>query len=125
MLNIIAAGNLTKDANAREVISDKGNSFAVQFTIAINEKYGDKENATFLPCTYWTKSDKIVQYLTKGKAVILHIDWYSNTEKDGRYWQDFRVRKLEFQKGSTPSESATVKNSAQDLLDDEDDDLPF
>ncbi|WP_018674863.1 single-stranded DNA-binding protein [Riemerella columbina] len=136
MLNATATGNLTKDAQVRQVSTEKGTIYAIQFTIAMNEKYGDKENATFIPCTYWCKSDKIVEHLIKGKAVIAQIDWYSNNEKEGRYYQDFRIRKLEFQRGEKKPEvplspplnitpQSSKNQSPAEMLEEEVDDLPF
>lgn len=143
MLNCTAAGNITKDATAQVVNTDNGVIYAIRFTVAINEKFGNKENAAFIPCTYWSKSDKIVPYLTKGKAVIVQIDWYSNTESDGRWWQDFRVRKIDFQRGekqnAEPSlnpppsvgkePTETAPNNVEPTMEEnpfgDDDDLPF
>lgn len=104
MFNLTAAGNITADATSQEVSTANGTIHAIRFTIAMNEKYGESEKSCFLPCTYWVKSDKIVPHLTKGKAVIAQIDWYSNTEHEGRYYQDFRVRKLDFQRGERQSQ---------------------
>ncbi len=144
MLNCTIAGNITKDATAQEVNTSNGVIYAIRFTIAINDKFGDKENSSFIPCTYWAKSDKIVPHLTKGKAIIAQIDWYSNTEHEGRWWQDFRVRKIDFQSGkqqSTPPplnpplgvntgpEVVTPNNTEpvtpENPFGDDDDDLPF
>lgn len=132
MFNATVAGNLTGEAISREVSTAKGTIYAIRFTIAINEKYGDKENATFLPCTYWSKSNKIAEHLTKGKAVIVQIDWYSNNEKEGKYYQEFRVKKINFQRGekaaATPSPSTNAPSEpsgSYDPFEDDDDDLPF
>jgi len=143
MFNLTASGNLTQDASVREVQSQNGTIYAIQFTVAINEKYGNKENATFLPCTYWVKSSKIAEFLKKGTAVIIMADWYSNNKHEERYYQDFRVRKIDFQRGksssepplSTPPAGVTTEKhvkaemesekSFNPFAEDEEDDLPF
>ncbi|MCK0201398.1 single-stranded DNA-binding protein [Ornithobacterium rhinotracheale] len=96
MFNLTAIGNLTKDAEVTKV----GENNAIKFGLAINENYTDKsgekkQNTTFINCTYWSKSAKIAEFLKKGKKIAVQIDWYENQEHDGRWFQNFRVRRLE------------------------------
>lgn len=139
MFHYYAIGNLTKDAEARQF----DERFAISLSIAVNRKYKDKEYATFLNLTYWSKSDKVVQYLKKGKKIAVSGDWYSNTKgKDDKYYQDFTVRELQLLSPIESNESNpkdtystmgvekggnTGSNGAQDnpFGDDEDDGLPF
>ena len=51
MVNIVILGNLTKDA---EVRNTQGEYKAISFSVAVNEKRKDKEDASaFLNCTLW------------------------------------------------------------------------
>ena len=49
---------------------------------------------SWINCTYWSKSDKIAQYLTKGKLVSVSADWYAEREHDGKRYSNFRVRDI-------------------------------
>ena len=44
--------------------------------------------------TYWTKSDKIANYLTKGKLISVVADWFEITTKEDKTYTNFRVREL-------------------------------
>ncbi|QNV11268.1 single-stranded DNA-binding protein [Elizabethkingia anophelis] len=145
MFNAFISGNLTKDATSREVQTEKGTIYAIQFTVATNEKYGERERSAFFPCTYWSKSDKITEHLVKGVAVNAVAKWYSNNEHDGRYYQDFEKSKVEFQRGKSASSpeptpppsyqqtnqapvrqnTAAGSNTENVFGNDDDDDLPF
>ena len=63
----ICVGNLTRDAELKQTPS--GKSFAV-FDIAVNTKYKDKQYTVFWKCIYWN-AEKLAQYLTKGKRVLI------------------------------------------------------
>ena len=122
MVQITLLGNLTKDA---EVRNTQGEYKSVSFSVAVNEKRKDKEDASaFFNCVYWSKSDKIAQYLTKGKRVLVTIDWVETTEKDGKYYTNYRVRNVNpflDSKGSNNAPKQSEKASSP--FDDEDDDL--
>ena len=128
MVQITILGNLTKDA---EVRNTQGEYKAISFSIAVNEKRKDKEDAsTFFNCTYWSKSDKIAQYLTKGKKVLVNIDWVETTEKEGKYYTNYRVRNVNpflDSKGvnDAPKQAESKGNKVSDVFDDENDNLPW
>jgi len=63
----ICVGNLTRDAELK--YTNSGKSLAV-FDIAVNTKYKDKQDTIFWKCTLWN-AEKLVQYLTKGKRVLI------------------------------------------------------
>ena len=123
MVQITILGNLTKDA---EVRNTQGEYKAISFSVAVNEKRIDKEDAsTFFNCTYWSKSDKIAQYLTKGKKVLVNIDWVETTEKDGKYYTNFRVRNVNPFLDSkcvndAPKQAESKENKTSDIFDDDD-----
>ena len=130
MVQITILGNLTKDA---EVRNTQGEYKAISFSVAVNEKRKDKEDAsTFFNCTYWCKSDKIAQYLTKGKKVLVNIDWVETTEKDGKYYTNYRVRNVNpflDSKGVNDAGKDTYKamgvEKKDDVFDENSLDLPF
>ena len=124
MVNIVILGNLTKDAEVRNTQSEYK---AISFSVAVNEKRKDKEDASaFLNCTLWSKSDKIAQYLTKGKKVLVNIDWVETTEKDGKYYTNYRVRNVNpFLDSKGESSAPQKEQTPQELLDDNSKDLPF
>lgn len=142
MFNFFATGNLTKDAESREF----DGRFAISISIAINKKVKDKDYVTYLNMTYWSKSDKILAYLKKGKKIAVSGDWYSNNKgKDDRYYQDFSIRELQllgsnenasneakqapqpnFSSQSNTNTQGNVESGQYDPFGDEgDDDLPF
>ena len=133
MVNITILGNLTADAIVRET---QGEFKAISFSVATNEKRKDKEDASaFFNCTLWSKSDKIAQYLTKGKKVLVQIDWMETTEKDGKYYTNFRVRNVNpfLENKSQSDHTAKPYNETPKLndngngfiTDDDDSGLPF
>jgi len=72
MRRITAIGNITANAEVKEVGSRK----AINFSVAINEHFvkdGNKtEKTTFYNCTIWREENvKIAQYLTKGTKVFI------------------------------------------------------
>ncbi|MDV3750614.1 hypothetical protein CMU19_04305 [Elizabethkingia anophelis] len=127
MFTFNATGNLTKDAEVRQ-FEDR---FAISMSIAINKRIKDKDDiVTYLNLVYWTKSDKIVQYLTKGKKIGVTGSWYENKKsKDGdKYFQTFYVSELEFLSQSQeakPQSQNTTTNNENPFGNDDDDDLPF
>lgn len=66
-------GNLTKDAEVKEVKDRK----AINFAVAVNEYFKDAqgeklEKSTFYNCTLWRESNvKVADFLTKGTKVFI------------------------------------------------------
>lgn len=123
MVQITILGNLTKDA---EVRNTQGEYKAISFSLAVNEKRKDKEDASaFFNCTYWCKSDKIAQYLTKGKKVLVNIDWVETTEKDGKYYTNYRVRNVNPFLDSKGVNDAPKQSEKAQPFEEDDSDLPW
>lgn len=108
MFNLVASGHLTKDATAQLVQGQNGAMYSIKFDLAVNKRSGDNNYTTYIPCVYWCKTDKIVQYLKKGKGVVVSINWYRNEkEQNGdRYFQSFRVAELDFQSAGSSQDSS-------------------
>lgn len=84
-------GNLVRDAQQRKV----GESEVSGFSIAVN---GRKDGETlYVDCSYW-RPNRVVEYLTKGKQVLVSGEVSVNTydSKDGSVRATLRlnVRKL-------------------------------
>lgn len=132
-LNIQIIGRIGQDATVRQV----KDYFAISFSVAVSEKRKEDNYVTaWFNCTYWTKSDKIAQYITKGKLISVVSDWFDVTEKDGKTYTNFRVKDLNpFLEKSEKQDNGdhtaapyaeTPKAGANPLLDEDDsEDLPF
>ena len=130
-LNIQIVGRIGNDATIRQV----QDYFAISFSVAVSEKRKNDQQATaWFNCTYWVKSDKIAQYLTKGKLISVIADWFDVTEKDGKTYTNFRVKELNpfLERNPEPTEAKPLekgeptKAGDKDVFtEEEDDDLPF
>lgn len=125
--NIQIVGRIGQDAVIRQV----QDYFAISFSVAVSEKRKNDQQATaWFNCTYWSKSDKIAQYLTKGKLVSVVADWFDVTEKDGKTYTNFRVKELNpFLEKNTDNapkhQEETPRTTEKEVFAEEDDDLPF
>ena len=78
-------GNLVKDPEMRETTG--GKRLAV-FSVAVNEKYGDKEETEYFDVALWDKlADVAERYLKKGDSV------YIEGKRKTHTWDDQGVRK--------------------------------
>lgn len=120
-----AVGRLGQDCTVRQ----SGEYNVLSFSIANSEQRKGKDNAVqWLNFSYFTKSDKIAPYLTKGKLISVVSDWFEVREKDGKSYHNFRVRDINpFLEKNTPSNNAEpdAKTATNANPFDEDDDLPF
>ena len=66
---VILMGNLTKDIELRYTPSNKA---VATIGIAVNRKYNDTEETTFVDCEAWGKTAEVMsQYLQKGRPVFI------------------------------------------------------
>ena len=123
-------GRLGNDAKSRQV----GEYFAISFSLPISENKSNGEQITqWINCTYWSKTEKMLQYLTKGKLVSVVSNFYNENEKDGKKYSNFRVRDINpfLEKSDTkqdaPQGNFTEKpiNKVEQENPFEDDDSPF
>lgn len=85
-------GRLTRDPQARATPS--GQSIC-NFTIAISEKYKDKERTTYLDCEAWGRVGEVIaEYQSKGDQVglsgSLQLDQWD--DKDGNKRSKIKLR---------------------------------
>ena len=62
-------GNLTRDPELKHLESGMA---VCSFGIAMNRKFGDKEETTFVDVTMWDKqADTVAKFFTKGKPILI------------------------------------------------------
>jgi len=130
-MNII--GRLTRDA---EVKTLNDNRQVVNFSIAKNESYKNKqgeriEQTTYFDCAYWL-SAKVAKLMTKGTLVELtgSVSARAWIGKDGepRAGLNFRTSQIKLHGGSRRKETAqatTGTNKGKVIPQETVDDLPF
>ena len=122
--NLTAVGRLGNDCTVREVKEQ----FAISFSIAVSEKRGENYATTWLNFTLWSKTNKLAEYLKKGKLISVVSDWFDITEKDGKQYTNFRVKDLNpFLERNEPVASQPTEKPKEDnpFSDEGDDSLPF
>ena len=129
--NCQIVGRLGNDAKINKI----GENNAIYFSVAISERKGEENVTSWINCTYWSKSDKIAQYLTKGKLVSVSADWYAEREHEGKRYSNFRVRDINpfLEKSDTKTEAPQgnftgkpkEKEAENPFAEEGDDDFPF
>lgn len=133
-------GNLTKDAEAKNV----NGSNAVFFTVAVNDKYTDKNGVKvdkpfYYDCTIWRDDTKITKYMTKGTKIFVEGSPELNMwqDKEGKTKGSIRCRVTNFEflsSGNYSQASGNENNSSSSMQSNENftnegkgdkDDLPF
>lgn len=72
MNTFIGIGHVTKDAQTRTVTIKGAPVLVTDFTVAVNEGFGDTQKTDYVRCSIWRdKGAKLAQYLTKGRAVTV------------------------------------------------------
>ena len=85
MNKLFLSGNLTKDAENKAV----GDKNVINFTVAVNEGFGDKKTTMFVNCKLWG-SDKLGNMLKKGTKVLLQGK-LSIREYEKKYYTEMLV----------------------------------
>ncbi|MGV3766773.1 MAG: single-stranded DNA-binding protein [Chitinophagaceae bacterium] len=113
-MNII--GRLTKDAEIRSVAGDRQ---VVNFSIASNDSYRNKqgeriEQTTYFDCAYWITT-KVAQYLTKGTLVALtgRVSARAWVGKDGEAYAglNFHASQIELHGGGRKNGNAAAQDA--------------
>ena len=96
MNNFTGIGRIVNNLELRS--TNNGNSVC-QFTIAINEGYGDKERTDFIDCVAWNKrAESICKYCDKGVKVAIEGKLQTDTyEKEGKKIKTTKVLVNEIQ----------------------------
>lgn len=119
MNKVILIGNITKELELRKTQTNKS---VVEFSIAINEGYGDNKTTEYVNITCWEKlAERIVQYCRKGHKIgvegRIKTDSY---EKQGQkvYRTYVLANNIEFlqPKESTTIEQTSLTGTDKDVL---------
>jgi single-strand DNA-binding protein len=87
----------------------------LNFSVAVNKKFKDKESTTFFDCVAWDKQAEVIsKYFEKGSMIFLSTEPESaNYEKDGKtiYRTNYKVNQFAFtgekRDGSVSSQTQT------------------
>lgn len=83
MNKYIGIGRITKDIELRTTSNNKSVS---QFTIAINEGYGEEQRTNYIDCTVWGKqAENMSKYCSKGSLIAIEgrLQTGSYEDKEG------------------------------------------
>lgn len=85
---VIIGGNLTRDPEVKYTQSGK---VVCQFTLAVNDGYGDKQTTQFIPIVVWGKVAELCgNSLVKGSRALvdgrLQIRSYEAKDGSGKRW---------------------------------------
>lgn len=133
MINkVILMGRLTRDPETRSTNSGKT---VAQFTVAVENGYGDKKQTDFINCVAWNNQAEFLgKYFTKGMMVIVagRISTRTWEGQDGRKNYVTEVVASEINFGETKKQQGQSRQAEQSAvdegftpLDEVDDDLPF
>ena len=126
-------GRIVADARTRDVQNAQGGTSKVSsFTIAVNRSFMKKgaseptRKTVFIDCTIWNR-DKLAQYLTKGKMVLVSGETEeARVGSNGKAYNQLTVRQIQFfqQSGAyAPKAEGEPDNGAFETPID--DDIPF
>lgn len=130
-MNII--GRLTRDAEVRTTSQDK---HVVNFSVATNESYRNKqgervEQTTYFDCAYWISS-KVATLLTKGTLVELtgRVSTRAWTGNDGepRAGLNFHTSQIKLHGASKKTDGVQapkLSKSKKIIAEETEEDLPF
>ena len=124
MLNdLTLAGRLAKDISLQYL--DNGNAYACT-SIAINEKYQDKDHTTFIDLKMFGKTAEIAnQYLAKGRMVLLkgkiRIDDYVDNKGEKKKATYCLVEKIIFLDNNNSQKSDNIKQKIEKNTQNQDD----
>ena len=139
MINqVVLMGRLTKDPELRTTGTGKQ---VCNFTLAVEEGYGDSKRADFINCMAWNKTAEFVsRYFKKGQKIAiagrLHTSIWDGKDGKKNYATEVVAFEADFceSKNTQPQEpsaaqpqkiSAAQPQTAADLASVLDDDLPF
>jgi len=119
MQKIQIVGNIGKDAEVRNL---EGGKSVISFSVAVTEKYKDKETTTWFNCQKWN-AENIGQYLKQGTKVYVEGKILEREHEGKKYWS-VNVEHLELF-STVKKESQEKSNDNEYTPEPESDDLPF
>ena len=127
MVNLaIIIGRVGRDPETRNA----GTSKVSTFSLAISEKYKDKETTTWLNIVAWGKlADIVSQYVHKGDALYIEgkIQTREYDGKDGQKKKAFEIvaRSIQMLGGKKQDGQGTGRENKSDDFPPENDDIPL
>lgn len=126
----ILMGRLTRDPEIRHTDSGKA---VCNFTVAIENGYGEEKSTDFISCVAWNKTAEFVdKYFAKGRMIIVvgRIRTRTWEDRDGKKNYVTEVVASEVAFGESKKDAATNSAGHTAAGDDftpidSDDDLPF
>ena len=125
----ILMGRLTRDPELRHTGTEKA---VCNFTVAIDNGYGDNRSTDFINCVAWNKTAEFVdKYFTKGRMIIVigRIQTRSWDGRDGRknYATEVVASEVSFGETKKNAEEYSAGGKVDEFkeLDGLPDDLPF
>lgn len=126
----ILMGRLTRDPEIRHTDSGKA---VCNFTVAIENGYGEEKSTDFISCVAWNKTAEFVdKYFAKGRMIIVvgRIRTRTWEDRDGKKNYVMEVVASEVAFGESKKDAATNSAGHTAAGDDftpidSDDDLPF
>lgn len=130
MNKVFLIGRLTVDPDMRYTTSGKA---VTQFSIAVNEGYGEKQRTTFVRIIAWGKLAEICgNNLLKGQQILVegHLNNRSYDDKDGKkvYITEVIMTHIKFLGGKPALDKSAQDNNAAGSLGSEvipDEEIPF
>lgn len=127
----ILMGRLTRDPVIRHTDSGKA---VCNFTVAIDNGYGEEKSADFISCVAWNKTAEFVdKYFARGRMIIVvgRIQTRTWEDRDGKknYVTEVVASEVAFGESKKDAGGGSAGNAPADSNDftpiDSDDDLPF
>jgi single-strand DNA-binding protein len=87
-------GNITRNAELKKVSKNGEERAVANFSIAVNEGFGDNKKTTYVSCALWGKrAESLAQYLTKGLkvSVVGRIEARAYQTKDNELRADLML----------------------------------
>lgn len=118
MNKVILIGNITKDLELRKTPSNKS---VVEFSVAINEGYGEKKTTEYVYIMAWEKTaETLANYCGRGSKIMVEGKIKTDTyEKNGAkvYKTYVLANNIEFLNSrDTHSESSDTRKNVQPTL---------
>lgn len=88
MNKVILNGNLVRDMEVRTL--SKSKTLVGEFTLAVNEGYGDNQKTTFVKCSlFGTRVESLQKLLLKGTKVLIDGRLEINNVEGENGWQTY------------------------------------
>ena len=129
MNNFTDIGRIGKDAVTRFT---QGGESVTGFSLAVDSGWGDKKQTNWFDCSLWGKrGEKVAEYLTKGKQVMVQGE-FGTREHEGKTYLTLRVSEVKLIGDNKPQDKPRQERGgggstplAQDEPFPDDEKIPF